>query len=89
MLCHICSIPPNLYSIEMEILIELKPNNTYTLNGNSFGSWTTAPSAGNQEGYWYEMVYLNKIPTIAEYNALVTYLGTKWGVSCGTLTNYN
>ena len=64
-------------------------NNTYTLNGNSVGCWTTAPSAGNQEGYWYEMVYLNKIPTIAEYNALVTYLGTKWGVSCGTLTNYN
>ena len=64
-------------------------NNTYTLNGNSFGSWTTAPSAGNQEGYWYEMVYLNKIPTIEEYNALVTYLGNKWGVSCGTLTNYN
>jgi hypothetical protein len=64
-------------------------NNTYTLNGNSFGCWTTAPSAGNQEGYWYEMVFLNKIPTIAEYNALVTYLGTKWGVSYGTLTNYN
>jgi hypothetical protein len=64
-------------------------NNTYTLNGNSFGSWTTAPSAGNQEGYWYEMVFLNKIPTISEYNTLVTYLGTKWGVSYGTLTNYN
>jgi hypothetical protein len=63
--------------------------NTFTLNGGSFGCWTTAPSAGNQEGYWYEMVYLNKIPTIAEYNALVTYLGNKWGVSCGTLTNYN
>jgi hypothetical protein len=63
--------------------------NTFTLNGGSFGCWTTAPSAGNQEGYWYEMVFLNKIPTIAEYNALVTYLGTKWGVSCGTLTNYN
>jgi hypothetical protein len=64
-------------------------NNTYTLNGNSVGCWTTAPSAGNQEGYWYEMVYLNKIPTIEEYNSVVTYLGTKWGVSCGTLTNYN
>jgi hypothetical protein len=64
-------------------------SNTFTLNGGSFGCWTTAPSAGNQEGYWYEMVYLNKIPTIAEYNALVTYLGTKWGVSYGTLTNYN
>ena len=64
-------------------------SNTFTLNGGSFGCWTTAPSAGNQEGYWYEMVYLNKIPTIAEYNSLVTYLGTKWGVSCGTLTNYN
>jgi hypothetical protein len=63
--------------------------NTYTLNGNSFGCWWTAPSAGSQTGSWYEMVYLNKIPTIAEYNALVTYLGTKWGVSCGTLTNYN
>lgn len=67
-------------------------NNTYTIStgGSSpFGCWTTAPSSGNQEGYWYEMVYLNKIPTIAEYNSLVTYLGTKWGVSCGTLTNYN
>jgi hypothetical protein len=64
-------------------------SNTFTLNGGSFGCWTTAPSAGNQEGYWYEMVFLNKIPTIAEYNALVTYLGTKWGVSYGTLTNYN
>ena len=64
-------------------------NNTYTLNGNSVGCWSTAPSAGNQEGYWYEMVFLNKIPTIAEYNSVVTYLGTKWGVSCGTLTNYN
>jgi hypothetical protein len=67
-------------------------SNTYTIStgGSSpFGCWTTAPSAGNQEGYWYEMVYLNKIPTIAEYNALVTYLGNKWGVSCGTLTNYN
>jgi hypothetical protein len=64
-------------------------NNTYTLNGNSVGCWTTAPSAGNQEGYWYEIVYLNKIPTIEEYNALVSYLGNKWGVSCGTLTNYN
>jgi hypothetical protein len=63
--------------------------NTYTLNGNSFGCWWTAPSAGSQTGSWYEMVYLNKIPTIEEYNALVTYLGTKWGVSCGTLTNYN
>ena len=67
-------------------------NNTYTIStgGSSpFGCWSTAPSAGNQEGYWYEMVYVNKIPTIAEYNSLVTYLGTKWGVSCGTLTNYN
>jgi hypothetical protein len=67
-------------------------NNTYTIStgGSSpFGCWTTAPSSGNQEGSWYEMVYLNKIPTIAEYNSLVTYLGTKWGVSCGTLTNYN
>ena len=63
--------------------------NTYTLNGNSFGCWWTAPSAGSQTGSWYEMVYLNKIPTIEEYNSLVTYLGTKWGVSCGTLTNYN
>jgi hypothetical protein len=64
-------------------------NNTYTLNGNTFGCWWTAPSAGSQTGSWYEMVYLNKIPTISEYNAIVTYLGTKWGVSCGTLTNYN
>lgn len=64
-------------------------NNTFTLNGYTFGCWWTAPSAGSQNGSWYEMVYLNKIPTIAEYNALVTYLGTKWGVSCGTLTNYN
>jgi hypothetical protein len=64
-------------------------SNTFTLNGGSFGCWTTAPSAGNQEGYWYEMVFLNKIPTIAEYNSLVTYLGIKWGVSYGTLTNYN
>jgi hypothetical protein len=67
-------------------------NNTYTIStgvNSRFGCWTTAPSAGNQEGYWYEMVFLNKIPTITEYNALVTYLGTKWGVSCGTLTNYN
>ena len=64
-------------------------SNTFTLNGGSFGCWTTAPSAGNQEGYWYEMIFLNKIPTISEYNTLVTYLGTKWGVSCGTLTNYN
>jgi hypothetical protein len=67
-------------------------NNTYTIStgtNSPFGCWSTAPSAGNQEGYWYEMVYLNKIPTIAEYNSLVTYLGTKWGVSCGTLTNYN
>jgi len=67
-------------------------SNTYTIStgiNSRFGCWTTAPSASNQEGYWYEMVFLNKIPTIAEYNALVTYLGTKWGVSCGTLTNYN
>jgi hypothetical protein len=64
-------------------------SNTFTLNGGSFGCWTTAPSAGNQEGYWYEMIFLNKIPTISEYNSLVTYLGNKWGVSYGTLTNYN
>jgi hypothetical protein len=67
-------------------------NNTYTIStgtNSPFGCWSTAPSAGNQEGYWYEMIFLNKIPTISEYNTLVTYLGTKWGVSCGTLTNYN
>ena len=64
-------------------------NNTFTLNGYTFGCWWTAPSAGSQNGSWYEMVFLNKIPTIEEYNALVTYLGNKWGVSCGTLTNYN
>jgi hypothetical protein len=67
-------------------------NNTYTIStgGSSpFGCWTTAPSSGNQEGYWYEMIYLNKIPTIAEYNAVVSYLGNKWGVSCGNLSNYN
>lgn len=70
-------------------LNRVQNSNTFTLNGGSFGCWTTAPSAGNQEGYWYEMVFLNKIPTIEEYNSLVSYLGNKWGVSFGTLTNYN
>lgn len=64
-------------------------SNTFTLNGGSFGCWTTAPSAGNSEGYWYELIFLNKIPTINEYNTTVSYLGNKWGVSYGLLTNYN
>ena len=63
-------------------------SNTYTLNGNSFGCWTTAPSAGNQEGYWYEMIFVSKIPTIPEYNAIVSYLSVKWGISTGPISSY-
>ena len=63
-------------------------SNTFTLNGNSFGCWYTAPSAGSQNGIWYEMIFVNKIPTIGEYNSIVKYLGVKWGIDTGIISSY-
>ena len=66
-------------------------NSTFTQNGNTvsiFSRYLGGTTYDSQQaGTWYEVIYLSKIPTISEYNYLMTYLGEKWGVSYGLLSN--
>ena len=68
-------------------------NSTFVLNGSTvsiFSRYLGGTTYDSQQaGTWYEVIYLSKIPTISEYNYLMTYLGEKWNVSYGLLSNYN
>jgi hypothetical protein len=68
-------------------------NDTYTANVGTlslFSRWLGGSYYDqNDAGTIYEIILLDKIPTIAEYNTMISYLSSKWAVTCGNLTNFN
>ena len=68
-------------------------NDTYTANAGTlslFSRWLGGSYYDqNDAGTIYEIILLDKIPTIAEYNTMISYLSNKWAVTCGSLTNFN
>jgi hypothetical protein len=66
--------------------------NLFTLNGNNVSLFSRYLGGTTydqrQAGTMYEMIFVSKVPSIGEYNSIITYLSAKWKIAAGPISSY-
>jgi len=66
--------------------------NLFTKNGNTVSLFSRYLGGTTydqrQAGTMYEMIFVSKVPSIGEYNSIITYLSAKWKIEAGPITSY-